>query len=174
MKKAIFGTAALLMVSAMASAQGEHVDFTPHGVTLRAGLVVPIDTTLRDVSNFFGGVGIDYTLDKTFRSNETYISFDGSFKDFSSDKDSFYPIAINERIRGARKSTAVGVGDTYTFFGVGGVLSRQDSVKFFGRGGVGVELSPTTVVEVAGTLSAKNSAGESFNTVAIYLGYRFK
>ncbi len=178
MKQLFYGMAILTVVatSGVAGAQYNQtkLDVKPAGVTFRGGAVLPVDNKLRDVSNLFIGLGAEYMFTHQFLSNsETYLSIDWFGKSSSGEKGNLFPVCLNQRFYTG--SSRYGTGRSYYFVGAGVTfIDVGNSTDKLGvRGGVGTEIGPSVILEVAGYLSGKDSDGVSGTAVGAYIGYRF-
>jgi len=158
-------------VSGIAGAQTSSIDTSPNNVTIRGGVALPVDQSLSNVSNTFSNVGIEYLFNASLiRGGDTYLSVDAFFKDFNGV--TAYPVAINQRFytgknpNGRRSYYFVGVGVTWTD------VTNQTFNAISARGGIGIELGPNIIAELAGYISDQ-AGGTRANAVTINLGYRF-
>lgn len=144
----------------------------PVNISIRAGIALPIDNSLRQFSSSLFALGAEYQLDHSLlRSGQTYFALD-FFKGDRSDTGYVIPFTINQRFF-ARQLT--GGRRTYFFLGAGiGFLKGDDNwtQTFIGRGGVGAELGERIYLEAALTLGDKRK-DISANNVGFYVGYRF-
>ena len=172
--KSTLNFAAVCAVFATAAVASAQYDLTPRNVTIRGGIVLPINDALKSVKNTFMGIGVDYPLEKSlFSKGETYISFDWVAKNLSGKGGQFFPINVNQRfmLNGGAGSTPM-----YAFAGGGLTVYNFTSsdTKIGGRIGLGFQVSETMNLE--GCLffaeKAKNSSIKS-NSIAFYLGWRF-
>lgn len=179
MKRLMYGALVVAAVSAagIASAQDTKPTLEPvnaTGLTFRAGGFVPIDSNLRHVSDTFVGVGLDYTFTHQFIANsDTYLSVDWFSKNFTGSKGNITPVCLNQRFY--KGKSRYGAGRAYYFLGVGitfiDVADAKSTLGF--RGGIGAELGPNIVAEVAGYTSGKDDGGVAATGVGVYLGYQF-
>ncbi len=173
--KMVKAAAAIAAISAcaVASAQSGNLDTTPTGISVRAGIAISMDSGLtNNVASSLIGLGLEYRFSSSLlKSGETYISLDYMTKNFSGNKGTIMPLAINQRFFMAKQGTN---RRTYGFLGIGiavtDVVTSGTSLCF--RGGFGAELGANTFAEIALTLAdAQNNI--KANTLGIYLGYRF-
>lgn len=174
----IFITSALAALAVIGSAQVTgQIDATPSNLTIRGGIVFPLDDRLRDSSDFFGGFGLDYDFPRQLiRGSTTYASADWFFKGTSGQKGNVFPLALNQRFYGRTVSGIEQYGAPYFFVGVGlaiiDVTSAADS-RLLLRGGLGVELGPNIIAEATLTLTDKTKQNVRANAIGVYIGYRF-
>jgi hypothetical protein len=170
---------AALGVVGLASAQNSGqstLDARPTNLTFRGGIVFPLDDNLRAVSDFFGGIGVDYLFPtQLIRGSETYLSLDWFAKGTNLRKGSVLPIALNQRFYLGR-----GIYNrefrNYFFIGAGVAVIDvgASSTRFMLRGGVGTELGPNIIAEGVLTLSDESrGSGVRANAIGAYIGYRF-
>ncbi len=165
---------AALGIAGSAVAQGgpNDLDLYPYGVTLRGGIVLPVDRTLSNVASTLVNIGLDYDLRSSlFKTGETYISADYIFRGFGkSGGGSIVPLMLNQRMY----TSDVDFKRSYFFFGVGVVFVNVGGAgrALAARGGVGMELGPRTIAEVALLLSDR-AGGARANALTINIGYRF-
>jgi hypothetical protein len=157
--------------TAVASAQTSMIDASPNNITIRGGVALPIDQSLSNVSSTFSNIGLEYNFNNSLiKGGDTYLSVDAFFKNFNGV--AAYPVAINQRFytgtnpAGRRSYYFVGVGMTWTD------VSNQTYNAISARGGVGIELGPNIIAELAGYISDQ-AGGTRANAVTINLGYRF-
>ncbi|MGV3617843.1 MAG: hypothetical protein ACO1SV_21165 [Fimbriimonas sp.] len=162
---------AALGIAGAASAQTSTIDLTPVGISVRGGVVLPLDSTLENLGTSLLGLGIEYTLPTSYlRTGETFLALDYFAPRFAGDKGSVFPLTINQRwyndVDAARR--------TYYFLGLGATFIDivNSDVAIGVRGGFGTELGDRIFAEVAGYLSDKKG-GARANAVGLYLGYRF-
>jgi len=171
----IISAAAILTaigVSAVASAQSTSmIDASPNNITIRAGVALPIDKSLSNVSNTFTDVGLEYNFNNSLiKGGDTYLSVDAFFFNFNGVV--AYPVAINQRFytgtnpAGRRSYYFVGLGMTWTS------VTDQTFNAISARGGMGIELGPNIIAELTGYI-ANEAGGTRANAITINLGYRF-
>lgn len=168
---AVAVVAALGIAGAASAQQTRTLNLTPSGLSVRGGVVFPLDSNLRDVSNSLIGLGVDYQLPTPLiKGGETYLAFDYFAKKIAGEGGRVWPVTINQRVyannNGGRR--------TYYFLGAGVAfidVNKAQTVLAL-RGGFGTELSDRIFAEVAGTVSEKGK-DTSANAVGLYLGYRF-
>lgn len=167
--------AAALGFVGVASAQP--IDAAPSNLTFRGGVVFPLDDNLREASDLFFGVGIDYLFPNQIiraGNSETYFSVDWFVKGTSGARGNVFPLAINQRFY----SDVSGIsryGRTYFTLGLGAAVIdvNRSATRFLVRGGVGVELGPNVVAEAIATFSDKTRDNVRANALGVYVGYRF-
>jgi len=171
----IISAAAILTaigVSAVAGAQStSSIDTSPNNITIRGGVALPIDKSLSNVSSTFTNVGLEYNFNNSLiKGGDTYLSVDAFFYNFNGV--TAYPIAVNQRFytgtnpAGRRSYFFIGVGMTWTDVS----SSTYDAIS--ARGGIGIELGPNIIAELAGYISDE-AGGTRTNAITINLGYRF-
>jgi len=178
MKQLFYGAALLAAIAASGTAAAQSNDPTigkvsPSGVSFRVGMALPLDDNLKDISNSFLGIGAEYTFTHVYLNNaETYISLDWVAKNINGG-DSFYPICINERFYTG--NSRYGSGRAYFFLGAGETFYNlgANSRKLAGRGGIGMEIGPSLLLEASAVFSGKDNDGVSGNVLGFYVGYRF-
>ncbi|RYG27195.1 hypothetical protein EON82_00320 [bacterium] len=167
--------AAAALGVATASAQTQDPDaLIPVNVSVRLGVGLPIDNDLRDFSNLFIGLGLEYKSSRSLLAGgETFFALD-VFKGDRSDSGYVIPLTINQRFFTGN------IGDgrrTYAFVGAGvGFLKGQNNwdTALAVRGGVGADLGPRIFAEGSLTLTDRaNRAGFNGNLISLQLGYRF-
>lgn len=168
MKKLALVALATTMVGT-AFAQGNTY---PYNLSVRGGLVLPIDSSYSDISSSFFGLGIDYTFaNSLLKGGETFLSVDYQSKTFGRDKGSVFPVAINQKFfiaQGANQTRSyyfVGLGASFIDF-------RGSTSAFSGRAGFGTELGEKLFAEATLFLSDR-SGGVRPNAIGLFLGYRF-
>lgn len=174
MKTTIFALAAVLTAgSAFAQLSNNRNEIDLSGVSFKIGTVLPVDNKLSNFSNSFGSVGIEFNVPSSFSSNgESFLSLDYLSRNIGNfEKGGAVVASFNQRFfapaRGARQSYGfVGLGLGFTDF------TSSDTVAVL-RGGVGINLSLQTYIELAGTLTSTTANNGSLNTVGFYFGYRF-
>lgn len=167
MNKLALAAFATLAISGAAMA-----DTYPYNVSVRGGVVFPIDKSYSNISSTFFGVGVDIALNKSlFKGGETFISVDYQSKTLGRDKGSVFPIMLNQKFWGAGKLNGT---RTYTILGLGAVVVDYtgSSTTIGGRAGLGLELSEQAFTEAVLTLSDK-TGGLRANGLGFYIGYRF-
>lgn len=172
--------AAAVGMTATASAQKVESggsNLPPQYLTGRAGILFPIDDRLRDASNTFVGLGLDYTFSNAFLDGETFVSLDWMGRTKGGGRLNAIPICINERFFLSHRlegSIGSSTNRAYAFVGLGAVIIDADTTttRFAGRGGLGVEFNKNFVAEAAVYLSTAFETAH-FNAIGVYLGYRF-
>jgi hypothetical protein len=170
----IISAAAILTaigVCGVASAQTSMIDTSPNNITIRGGVALPIDQSLSNVSSTFANIGLEYNFNNSLiRGGDTYLSIDAFFKNWNGVV--AYPVAINQRFytgtnpAGRRSYYFIGIGMTWTD------VTDQTFAAISARGGIGIELGPNIIAELAGYV-ADEAGGTRANAVTINLGYRF-
>jgi hypothetical protein len=158
-----------LSTGAFAQFGGTHtMDATPYQFNVRGGIIVPFDSDLRDLSDVWGAIGLDYRFSKSLlKDGETYASFDWMGRSLDGQPYNVFPLMLNQKF-------AMKDGQNYTFVGLGVIFfdgGPSDSV-FGGRIGAGRMLNASTFVEAALVLSGEAGKRNPSN-VGVYLGYRF-
>lgn len=162
---------AALGLAGAASAQTRTLDFDLSGISVRAGVTWSAEDDLKKYGSTFTGIGAEYTLAvPLMKGGETYLSADYITKRLFGERGSILGFTANQR-------WYLGSGNglrNYYFLGAGFAFVDYSSseVAFFGRGGVGTELSDRIFAEAIGTVTPK-AGGASGTTVGVYLGYRF-
>ena len=175
MRNVLTIAAAALGVATASIAHGQTQDpdaLIPVSISVRAGIALPFDNSLRDISSALFGLGLEYQLDNSLlRSGQTYFALD-FFKGDRSNDGYVIPLTINQRFYNRRFNDG---RRTYFFGGIGiGFIKGEDNwgQAFVARGGVGAELSSRIFLEGALTLTDKTK-GISGSNVGLYVGYRF-
>ena len=179
MRRSLKTVAALaaLGISVVASAQlssSPPVDFTPTNVSVKAGLALPLDSSLTNVAKTFIALGVEYQLPTSLvKGSETYLDLEWFTKSFQGERTNVLPFTINQRfytgsesIPGQRKYVFVGAGVSFVDIG------SSDTV-ISARAGFGAELSEQIFGEVAGYIGDQTGSGIKPNAVSFFLGYRF-
>ncbi len=158
--------------SAMAQGGPNDADLYPYGVTLRGGVAIPLDRNLTNVSSALANIGLDYDLRRPLLKNgETYLSFDYYFKGFGgTGGGSVIPIMINQRMYSGVEYDR----RSYFFFGIGFAFINVNGTgtALAARGGVGLELGPRTIGEIAAIISDR-AGGARATAITFNIGYRF-
>lgn len=168
------GVAALGMVAVAAAEDVKATD-----ITVRAGVVFPWDSNLRQVSDLFFGAGVDYTFPNQIikiKNSESYFSADWFGRSTNGRKGNVFPLALNQRFFSSGISNSLNkLGRTYFTIGLGGAVVDvgASQVKFLVRGGLGVELGPNIIAEAIATYTEKTRSGVRGSGVGVYFGYRF-
>lgn len=162
-----------LPVVASAQLQSNPPDVTPYNIAIRGGLgFAVLDNSIRDVSNTWINLGLEYTFDKSFIKDSTsYLSVDWFGKSGSGGKGNFFPISLNQRFMLQKPINGY---DAYFFVGLGvSVLDIKTTNTVLGaRGGVGVDLGPHLFGEAAAYLTT-GSDGVHGNIISVAVGYRW-
>ncbi|HWD41611.1 MAG TPA: hypothetical protein VG944_22400 [Fimbriimonas sp.] len=146
-------------------------DYTPVNISVRAGVALPLDSSLSDFGSPLLALGVEYQLPRPLLSQgDSYVSLDYMTANtlFSH---GVVPFCLNQRFY---LSNAKLGRRTYAFLGVGGAVIDIDhsGVGLAARGGFGADLGDAIFFEVAGLITDKIS-GATADSVAFYLGYRF-
>ena len=169
--------AAIGIVSgAMAQSDDTRIDATPSYLTFRGGLVIPWDDNLREASDLFGGVGIDYEFPtQIVRGATTYFSADWWFRTSNGDNGNVFPLAVNLRFYSNSGISMYPEGRSYFFVGAGVAIIDvgKSTAKWMIRGGVGTQLGPNIIAEGVLTFSDESSTKVRANGLGVYLGYKF-
>jgi hypothetical protein len=173
-------TVASMGMSGLAAAQsgGAHIDATPYNFTFRGGVVFPLDSGFRDVSNLWLGLGLDYLFPTQLvrGGSQTFLSGDWMLRGTSGAKGDVIGVAINQRFYSAGRGMANPNYRNYFFVGLGAAFMNftSSSTQLLGRGGFGTELGPNVIAEATLTLTGKDpGSGIRANALGVYLGYRF-
>ncbi len=162
---------AALMISGTALAQTS--DLGMNGVSLRLGLAFPLDNRLSGVNDTFSNLGLEFQMPSSFaKGTDNYFAIDYYSKNLGTfGKGSAVPITYNIRVY-----QRPGAGRQSYFYGGLGLaiidFSGPSETVACARGGFGMNVSDHTFIEAGGTLTASTASG-SFNTVGLYVGYRF-
>ncbi len=173
--KMIKAAAAIAAIGAcaVASAQGDRLDTTPSGISVRAGIAISMDSSLTNsLGSSLIGLGIEYRFSTNLiKSGETYLAIDYMTKNFGGARGSILPITVNQRWFSTKPGRTL---RTYGFLGLGvaivDIIDSGTTLCF--RGGFGMELGGSTFAEIALTVAEARN-GIKPNTVGIYFGYRF-
>ncbi|MEZ0325274.1 MAG: hypothetical protein ACAH95_05165 [Fimbriimonas sp.] len=146
-------------------------DLYPYGITLRGGVAVPLDRNLTNVASALANIGVEYDLRTPLLKNgETYLTFDYFFKGFGgAGGGTVLPVMINQRMY-----TSETTYRSYFFFGVGFAFINVNGngTALAARGGVGQELGPRTIAEIAAIISDR-AGGARATAITFNIGYRF-
>jgi hypothetical protein len=163
-------------ISAVASAQetgAQAPNVTVSNIGVRLGVAIPIDGTLRKVSNEFIGAGLEYTFDKQYFANSyTYLAADWLGRTGNGGHGNLFPVTINQRIY----TTAARQKVFYYTIGLGAFFvdtAGASDTTLGARGGIGYNFGPYLFGEVTGFVSTAATAGLRPSGVGFYLGYRF-
>lgn len=161
---------AALGLVAVSSAQGAFEE--PTNIAFRLGYVYPIDSTMRNISSSYLGVGVDlfptgYSL---FGKGETFISVDWFGKSGSGAKGNAFPILINQRIY----NDGFEFGRTYFQFGAGVAVLDLTSTKtvLAAKAGFGKEFGENLFGEVNFVYTDSGGAARA-TSLGFYVGYKF-
>lgn len=166
----------VLALSSFANAQyrGGTGDVTPYGFSFRGGLVLPIDSNFRSINTSFFGVGIDYSLGTALvRNSETFLSLDWFARSLKGDRDSLFPINLNQRFE---LGSAANGSTAYAFVGIGAVVFNlgTSDTRLGGRVGLGTSFNEHFFGEAALYFSDKmKSSSTKATSAAFFVGYRF-
>jgi hypothetical protein len=144
------------------------------GVSLRLGVAFPLDNTLSGINDSFTNIGLEFQAPSSFaRGTDNYLALDYYAKSIgTTGHGTVIPITYNVRFN----SRAGMSRQSYAFAGIGmaivDLLGPVDTV-FCIRGGFGMNISDHSFIEAAGTFSAATNSSGSFNTIGLYVGYRF-
>lgn len=174
----------ILLASAIAAAFGMTVvagaqqstnslgDVTPTNIDVRAGGVFSIDSTMRSISNFWFGLGVDYIFPTQYIHGTTmYLSFDWLTHTTNTGGGNVFPLCLNFKFP---LSQEVKGYSTYGFLGAGAFFDNiATSATVVGiRGGIGVNLGPNIFTEATLYFSSGDNSYHT-NAFGLYLGYRF-
>jgi hypothetical protein len=170
--KTTFVALAALMISGAAFAQTS--DLGMNGVSIRLGMVFPLDNTLSSVNDNFTNLGLEFQAPSSMaKGTDTYFALDYYSKNLGNfTKGSVVPVTFNMRVYQKSNVTR----QTYAYGGVGVAfvdLSGPSETVLIVRGGFGMNTSEHLFVEAGGTFSASTPSQGSFNTIGISVGYRF-
>jgi len=162
---------------ACAQSSTTQIDATPSNLTLRGGLVLPLDSNLRENSDFYGGLGLDYEFpNQLIRGSSTFASVDWYFKGSTGSNGNVFPLTLTQRFYSNKGNSYYKDGRSYFFVG-GGIaiidVAGKSSSKYCLRGGIGTELGPNIIAEASLTFSDKSKTDVRANAVGFYIGYRF-
>lgn len=164
----------LIVAIATVATVSQAQDSSPVRLDIRAGVQFPISA---DLSGMFYGIGLDFNFTKSLLPNsETYISVDWITKNTTGNRNSMFPILLNQRWHLAMKDTGNDRPmSTYAFAGVGlAILDFGSSATVLaGRAGLGANFNESIFGEVALVLTSR-AKGTSIqgNHIGLYLGYR--
>lgn len=170
--KTTFVALAALMISGAAYAQTS--DLGMNGVSLRLGMVFPLDNTLSSANDNFTNLGLEFQAPSSMaKGTDTYFSLDYYSKNLGNfTKGSVVPLTYNMRIYQKSGTTR----QTYAYGGIGVAfvdLAGPSETVLCVRGGFGMNTSEHLFIEAGGTFTAKTPSQGSFNTIGISVGYRF-
>lgn len=164
-----------LAMSAAASAQfGQgQINPTPYNFSFRGGVVLPLDSDLRDVSTTWLSLGVDYTFVRQFiRNSETYLSVDYIAKSGAGQQGTYWPIMVSQRFFLGQEESD---NRQWVFGGLGVVVFdiNKTATVFGGKVGYGREFSRNIFAEGTLYLSDRAEPGLSAFSLGVHLGYRF-
>jgi hypothetical protein len=164
--------------AANAQSDDTRIDTTPSYLTFRGGLVFPLDDNLREASDLFAGIGIDYEFPRQLvRGATTYFSADWWLRTSNGDNGNVFPLAFNLRwYTNSSGNRFYNEGRSYFFVGAGAAIidvGGKSSAKWMLRGGVGTEIGPNIIAEAIATFSDESSTKVRANAIGVYLGYKF-
>ncbi len=164
---------AALMISGGAFAQTS--DLGMNGVSLRLGMVFPLDNTLSGVNDNFSNIALEFQSPSGLsKGTDSYFALDYFSKNLGNfGKGSVVPITYNVRIH---QHSSGGTRQTYAYGGLGlafvDLLGPSETV-LCARGGFGMNVSDHSFIEAGATFTPSTSSSGSFNTIGISIGYRF-
>lgn len=165
--------AAVFGFSAMAHAQYNDTlgDVTPTNLSVRVGGQFGLDTTMRNISNFWFGAGADINLPNYIPGTKMYVSLDWLTHTTNGGHGNVFPVCLDFRVPLDKQVKGY---HTYAFAGVGAFFDDiYSSETVLGvRGGIGADLGPNIFAEATLYLSAGDHSYHT-NAVGVYLGYRF-
>jgi hypothetical protein len=168
MKRFLLAGSLLCCFAASVLGQTTPTDFTPVDFSFRLGAAMPLDDDLIDSTPVTYTLGVDYRMSYSFiRFGETFLSWD-----WVASNDGIHVIALNQKF--FTGPSAILSGEGYAFIGLGGawyggVDFERASLAI--RGGIGVEMSPTMLVELGGSGSRDQ---DEVNPSFIYLSVGIK
>jgi hypothetical protein len=170
--KTTFVALAALMISGAAFAQTS--DLGMNGVSLRFGMVFPLDNTLSSVTDNFANFAIEFQAPSSLaKGTDTYFAIDYFSKNLGNfTKGSVVPVTYNMRVYQKSGTTR----QTYAYGGLGVAvvdLTGPSDTVLCVRGGFGMNTSEHLFLEAGGTFTTKTNTQGSFNTIGLYIGYRF-
>jgi hypothetical protein len=162
---------------AFAQSSDTRIDATPSYLTVRGGILFPLDDNLREASDLFGAVGLDYEFPtQLIKGSTTFASVDWWFRTSNGDNGNVFPIAISQRFYSKSGNSMYGEGKSYFFIGAGVAIidvAGKSSGKWMLRGGVGTEIGPNIIAEAVATFSDESSTKVRANGIALFVGYKF-
>jgi hypothetical protein len=170
--KTTFVALAALMISGAAFAQSSEIGM--NGVSLRLGMVFPLDNTLSSVNDNFSNLALEFQIPSSIaKGTESYLAIDYFSKNIGLfGKGSVVPITYNVRVFQKSGTTR----QTYAYGGLGVAffdMTGPSQTVVCARGGFGMNTGEHIFIEAGGTFSAKSNTQGSFNTIGISVGYRF-
>ena len=173
MKRILVFAASALGLGAATFSQAQVLDPTPSGISIRGGFLIAIEDSVSDVSNIWGGLGLDYTFTKQYLpKGETYISLDYIFHNIGGNN-CFWPLMLGQKFfRGGND-----LGEERMYLNVGLVaivfnIGSYDTV-FGGKVGIGKEFGPNIFGEVNLFLSEDTKFGQNAASIGAWIGYKF-
>jgi len=160
-----------LMITCGAYAQS---DMGMNGVSLRLGIAFPLDNTLSGVNDTFTSLALEFQQPTSLsKGTDTYFAIDYYSKTLGTfGKGSVIPLTYNMRFYQKGSATR----QSYAFVGLGvaivDLIGGSQTVAA-ARGGFGMNVSDHSFIEAAGTFTGSTNTSGSFNTLGIYVGYRF-
>ena len=166
-------TALGISASAMAQSNYPGTTYTPTNISVKAGVGIPLDSSLSNVVTTFVAVGGEFQLPTPLiKGGDTYFSLDWFTKSLTG-KPSFLNLSVNERYYigsdsqlGHRKYAFIGAGMDFLS------ITTSDNVVAF-RAGLGAELGENIFSEAALYFGDKSSDGVHPSVVGLFVGYRF-
>ena len=163
---------AALMITAGAFAAAD--DMNMNGVSLRLGMVFPLDNTLSSVNDNFSNLGLEFQSPSSFSKNTaTFFAIDYYSKNIGTfGKGSCVPLTYNLRMYQHTGTTR----QTYAYVGLGvAIMDFNTPSETVGivRGGFGMNVSDHTFIEAGGTFTSTSNNNGAFNTIGFSVGYRF-
>jgi hypothetical protein len=162
---------------AFAQSDSTRIDATPSDLTLRGGLIFPLDDNLREASDLFAGIGLDYDFrTQLIRGSTTFFSAEWWLRASNGDNGNVFPLAINQRWYTGRQSPYYDGGRFYFFAGIGAAIidvAGESNAKWMVRGGIGAELGPNIVAEGVFTWSDESSTKVRASGLGVWIGYKF-
>jgi hypothetical protein len=176
MRKLILAGALAGALSGVASAQFgvDQLEVHPTDFSFRAGLFLPFDERLQDISGTFVNLGMEYVVSRQWvRGSESYLAVDWFSRSFRGDRGNVIPVSINQRFY--QGLNEFGHRRGYYFLGLGAFfIDTESSQAVLGlRGGVGTHLSQSVFVEATAYVSDRTRENVRMTGIALNLGYRF-
>jgi hypothetical protein len=163
---------AALMISGAAFAQSSEIGM--NGVSLRIGMVFPLDNKLSSVNDNFTSLALEFQSPSSIaKGSESYFALDYFSKNIGTfGKGSVVPMTYNLRFFQKSGTTR----QTYAYGGLGVAfvdLAGPSETVICARGGFGMNTGEHMFIEAGGTFTAATTSNGSFNTIGLYVGYRF-
>jgi hypothetical protein len=162
---------------AFAQSSDTRIDATPSYLTFRGGILFPLDDNLRESSDLFGALGVDYEFPtQLIRGSTTYASLEWWFRTSNGDNGNVFPLAVNQRWYSKSGNGWYPEGRNYFFIGAGVAIidvAGKSSGKWMLRGGVGTEIGPNIIAEAVLNFSDESSTKVRANGVGLFVGYKF-